>query len=234
MQNTAVQKTRAPVARTFLSRPVKRRAHKPRPNGIKRYTYSDYVQWDDNIRRELIDGKIYLMAAPNFRHQAILMDLAVRFNRFFEGKKCRPFFAPLDVRLNAPVLKKDEKDRQNDDNVVQPDLIVLCDEDKMHKDGCHGAPDLVVEIVSPSSVSYDMVKKAQLYCEAGVREYWVVNPMNKTVTVYLIEAHSYDLLACLSSRDYSETDVIESGIFPGLAVEAAALFVYDEAGHRLA
>jgi len=104
-----------------------------------RYTYSDYLQWNDDVRRELIDGIPYLMAGPNRRHQELSGNLYMQFREFLKGKPCKVYFAPFDVRLNADTL---------DDIVVQPDLIIICDQSKLDDASCRGVPDMVVEILS--------------------------------------------------------------------------------------
>ncbi|MDR2182743.1 MAG: Uma2 family endonuclease, partial [Clostridiales bacterium] len=113
------------------------------------FTYEDYYAWDNEPRCELIDGEIYFMAAPRPIHQIISGGLYRKFSEHLDGKKCKVFL-PIDVRLNAD---------KGDDTVVQPDLLVVCDRDKLDDKGCKGAPDLVIEILSPSTASYDMMTK---------------------------------------------------------------------------
>jgi len=119
-----------------------------------RYSYSDYVQWDDDVRRELIDGIPYLMAGPNRKHQELSGNLYIQFRAFLENKPCKVYFAPFDVRLNADTL---------DDTVVQPDLIIVCDHSKLDDACCKGVPDMVVEILSPSNSRYDKITKWGTY-----------------------------------------------------------------------
>jgi Uma2 family endonuclease len=139
--------------------------------------YADYKQWNDNVRRELIDGVVYNMASPSDYHQAISMALSAIFYNFLRGKKCQVRAAPYDVRLFA---SKDEED----DTVVQPDLVVVCDEEKRTEHGYCGAPSLVIEILSPSTRYRDMMQKFVKYAQAGVPEYWIIDPLEKTVSVY--------------------------------------------------
>ena len=135
---------------------------------LGRYTYFDYKQWEDEFRYELIEGEAVALAAPSVWHQTVVLKISARFNDFFEGKPCIPFVSPFDVRL-FPQNNEDDK------TVVQPDVLVVCDKSKL-SDGkaCRGAPDLVVEVVSPSSKIIDLMVKRELYRSAGVKEYWVV------------------------------------------------------------
>ena len=126
----------------------------------RRYTYDDYLTWPDEPRREIINGALYALASPTVRHQDILLNLASVMKPFFKGKPCRLFVAPLDVVLS-------------EDTVVQPDLLVVCDPQKITGGCVRGAPDLVIEILSPSSASYDRLLKFKRYADAGVKEYWL-------------------------------------------------------------
>jgi len=132
------------------------------------YTYADYYKWDGDTRWELIDGWAYAMAAPNELHQTTLVNLLLKFGNYLQGKSCKVFVAPFDVRLNAD---------KADDTVVQPDLLVVCDPAKL-ADGkaVRGAPDLVIEILSPSTVRHDRIVKFMKYRQAAVREIWFANP----------------------------------------------------------
>jgi Uma2 family endonuclease len=133
-------------------------------NWDRRLTYEDYKDWElkPGERFELIDGAAYAMAAPNTEHQRILTMLTGEFYAFLKGKSCEVFAAPFDVRL---FYQEDE----SDDTVVQPDLVVICDPAKLGKEGCRGAPDLAVEILSPSNTAIEMLRKLILYLDAGVR-----------------------------------------------------------------
>jgi len=142
-----------------------------------RYTYTDYLKWDDDKRRELIDGVPYLMASPNRRHQEILSNLITQVSSFLEGKHCKFFVPVFDVRLNADTF---------DDIVVQPDLTVVCDHSILNDAGCKGAPDMVVEILSPSTAQYDKTLKYNTYQIAGIREYWIVDPNDETLAVLIL------------------------------------------------
>jgi Uma2 family endonuclease len=147
----------------------------------KIYTYADYLKWKFQERVELIRGKIFKMSpAPNTAHQRISIFFSTRFFNFFEKKPCQVFAAPFDVRL--PVSRK----KGQDTTVVQPDLCVICDEKKLDQKGCAGAPDLVIEILSPGNSRKEMREKFEVYEEAGVREYWIVDPERESVISYVL------------------------------------------------
>jgi len=177
------------------------------------YTYADYREWelDEGERFELIYGDAYAMSAPNTRHQAMLTELVRQFANFLVGKPCKAFAAPFDVRL---FYKEDE----SDDTVVQPDISVVCDRKKLGPESCRGAPDLVIEILSPSNTVIEMNQKLELYRKAGVREYWLVDPENKSLTVYCFEK---DLL---SIKAYKSTDTVAVAIFPELNISLEQVF----------
>ncbi|MDR1536434.1 MAG: Uma2 family endonuclease [Clostridiales bacterium] len=176
----------------------------------KLYSYSDYCAWDDSERWELIEGVPFAMPpAPSTFHQDILSELLYQFKRFLRGKPCKVYVAPFDVRLNA------DKD---DNTVVQPDLAVICDHSKIDEKGCKGAPDLVVEIISPASAVRDMLVKFRLYQDAGVREYWIVNPDTRTLHKY--ELHDGDYVASV----FGESDAVASKVLPGCEINFADVF----------
>jgi Uma2 family endonuclease len=168
----------------------------------KRYTYSDYLQWDDDKRYELIDGVPYLMSAPNRRHQGISINLSTLFANFLKDKPCKVYCAPFDVRLNADTL---------DDTVVQPDLLIVCDHSILNDAGCAGAPDMVVEILSPSSSRYDRITKFNTYLKAGIREYWVIDPETKTLAVHILTNGNY-ITHVYTNEDTAPVHVLEGCI----------------------
>ena len=141
----------------------------------KHYTYRDHRQWPDDERWELIGGVAYVMSGPSSPHQGISMEMGRQIANHLRGKRCRPFMAPLDVFL-PPIHQMDEDDV---DTVVQPDLLVVCDSAKIRERGIWGAPDLVVEILSPSTSRKDQNEKYNLYERSGVKEYWVVEPAGR-------------------------------------------------------
>ena len=148
-----------------------------------RHTYGEYRRWPEEARYELIDGVAYAMApAPSRRHQEVLLELARQVANALEGHPCRPFIAPFDVRLPRAGEADDEID-----TVVQPDLSVVCDPAKLDDLGCRGAPDWIVEVLSPATASHDHILKRAVYERAGVREYWLVHPVDRIVTVYRLD-----------------------------------------------
>ena len=158
----------------------------------KRYSYADYLTWADDKMRELIDGFIKIMApAASSKHQEVNGNLFAILHHFLKRNKgkCKIFPAPFDVRLPQNGEKANEKIY----NVVQPDICVVCDLSKIDKNGCIGAPDLVVEIQSFSTAKYDLTKKFDLYEASGVREYWVVYPYEEGIEVFLLQPNGkYD------------------------------------------
>lgn len=151
------------------------------------YTYADYCRWPEDERWELIDGVAYSMSpAPSVTHQSLLGELHLQIAGFLRGKPCRVFVAPFDVRLP----RNNENDEQVD-TVVQPDLTVICDPEKLDKAGCRGAPDWLIEILSPSTAAKDQSLKRALYEKHGVREYWLAHPEDRTVAVYRLAQGAY-------------------------------------------
>lgn len=144
------------------------------------YTYADYQGWPEDVRYQIIDGEAFLMApAPTVRHQMVVLEIASQAHAALKGTPCQVLTAPLDVRLP----KADESDDQID-TVVQPDVLVVCDEKKLDKRGVRGAPDWIVEVLSPSTAGLDHVKKRRIYEQAGVREYWLIQPLDRVLIVY--------------------------------------------------
>jgi Uma2 family endonuclease len=177
------------------------------------FTYADYKAWElkEGERFELIEGVACAMAAPNDFHQAILVELARQMANYLRGKPCKLRPAPYDVRL---FYAEDE----SDDTVVQPDLSVICDESKRGPEGCRGAPDLVVEILSPSNIAEEMVRKFNLYMKAGVREYWVVAPASKTVQSFVLQNG-----ACTGTV-YASEAALPSAVLEGLSINLNDVF----------
>jgi Uma2 family endonuclease len=208
----------------------------------KHYTYADYKTWPDDERCELIGGRVYAMASPSGQHQRIQVILLRRIEEFLENKKCQVFGYPYDVRLFAYYegmdeggeKNEDEKliDDESDEDVVQPDILIVCDPRKLYKDGCHGAPDFIAEIVSPSSSTHDKVRKLNLYFEAEVREYWIIDPVSKTLTVHTLTDDEFG--GQYVEDRYGENDVVKVGILDGgLTIKLSELFAFDEVGRKL-
>jgi len=175
----------------------------------KRYTYADYLTWMDDARRELIDGFVKLMCpAPNLRHQVISSNLNGIFWQYLRGKKCKVLCAPSDVRFPNG---RDEKTDKQIYNVVQPDIFVVCDPSKLDEKGCLGAPDLIIEIVSPKNARRDVVEKKKLYEEHGVNEYWIVHPHDETLTVFLLDAQGkYQLVDMYAGNDKVKVNSLDN------------------------
>jgi Uma2 family endonuclease len=153
----------------------------PLPQEKPHYTYADVLAWDEDFRAEIINGLVYAMSPPLTIHQRILSRLHLKIATHLEGKPCEVFPAPFGVRLFP------EEDH-SDDTMLEPDLVVVCDPAKIDERGCNGAPDLVIEILSPSTSSMDRVRKFNLYLEAGVREYWIVDPEDHSALVHVLDA----------------------------------------------
>ncbi|GIM60595.1 Uma2 family endonuclease [Capnocytophaga canis] len=181
-------------------------------NGV--YTYADYLLWKFEERVELLKGKIFKMSpAPSLKHQKISMNLSGLLWQFLRGKKCQLFSAPFDVRLP----KKEEKG-DNIHTVVQPDLCVICDESKLDERGCIGAPDLIIEILSPGNSKKEMKNKFELYQESGVEEYWIVNPTDENILVNVLEDGKYRILKPVVD------EYITSVKFPELKIHTSDIF----------
>jgi len=188
------------------------------PNGV--YSYADYLTWRFDELVELIHGKVFrgMSPAPTLYHQRIALKLTLRLGNFFEKKPCLLFPAPFDVRLFDQ--QKSQKQHKDIYTVVQPDLCVVCDRDKLDEQGCIGAPDWIIEIISPATRNKDQKIKLALYEENGVREYWIVYPESHSVAVYdLKDDQRYHL-----RNLYTEDDVVPSGLFPALDVHLEQLF----------
>lgn len=181
-----------------------------------RYTFADVLSWDDGERAELIDGEVFLMApAPSRAHQEISMELSRQFANYLEGKKCKAYHAPFDVRL----FEQEGNSPEDVDTVVEPDITIVCDPSKLDDRGCKGAPDMVVEILSPSTQRHDRLVKLGLYQRAGVREYWIVDPDSQTVQVFTL---SDGLL--LPHEVYNRQGVAKVNILDGCFIELSKVF----------
>ena len=150
----------------------------------KKYTYSDYYTWDDDQRWELIDGVPYAMSpAPSKSHQDITGELFWQIKNYLKNKSCEVFIAPFDVRLNFD---------KEDNTVVQPDVLIVCNKDKLNDKGVLGAPDFVAEVLSPSTSKKDMILKYNAYLNAGVKEYWIIDPVNKFIMANILRNDNYE------------------------------------------
>ena len=183
---------------------------------IERYNYSDYQEWPDHERWELIDGIAYDMSpAPSRKHQKILGELHRQISTYLLDKTCDVYMAPFDVRFPGPGEREEEIE-----TVLQPDISVICDPAKLDEKGCLGSPDLIIEIVSPVTVRKDMREKLFTYEKFGVKEYWVIHPVDQILMVFKL----------LPDKKYGRPDIFSSldqvkvGIFPDLTINLTTVF----------
>lgn len=179
----------------------------------KTYSYADYLLWQFQERVELIKGFILKMSpAPSVVHQRISNNVSYELNNYFKRKSCDVFVAPFDVRLSIPSDQKDS-------TVVQPDLCIICDESKLDDRGCNGTPDLIVEIISPNNSKHDVHTKFNLYQEAGVKEYWIIEPNDKIILVYTLVNGEF-----IGLKPQVEGENIKSPLFPELNIAIEDVF----------
>ena len=180
--------------------------------GGKMYTFEDILALPEGERAELIDGEMFMMASPGRRHEDAVMWLSNQIFNYIRGKKgkCRVHLSHFAV-----FPKKDDK------NYVEPDVTVVCDRDKLDDRGCNGAPEWVIEIVSPTSVKMDYERKRKLYQESGVEEYWIVDPEKERVSVYRFQENDY-------AREYSFKETVKAGIYEDLELDLRELKEYLE------
>ncbi len=181
----------------------------------KKYTYADYLTWPENERWEIIDGVPYVKAAPTWQHQALSAALLSQFYNFLSGKSCQVFAAPFDLRLP----EGSEKD-EDTIFVVQPDIVVVCDKSGLKGTGYYGTPTLVIEISSPSTTKNDKIWKFNKYEKAGVKEYWIVEPEGKIISVFTLQENNrYG-----RPESYTETDKVKVTVFPELIIDLSPVF----------
>lgn len=170
------------------------------------YTEDDYYNIPEDVRAELIDGQIYYQAVPNRTHQKILSELHITIGQYIRSKggSCEVYPAPFAVKLS-----------EKSQNIVEPDISVICDRDKLNDKGCTGAPEWIIEVISPSNSGHDYVHKLQLYIDAGVREYWIVDPIEKTILVY-----NFGAFKILS---YTFQDKVKASIYDDLYIDFAEI-----------
>jgi Uma2 family endonuclease len=182
----------------------------------KNYTYADYLKWTFEERLELIKGKLFKMSpAPNRIHQKLSWDIARELSIYLKGKSCEAYTAPFDVRL--PRRSKDDQDIIT---VVQPDICVICDPAKLDDRGCLGAPDIVVEILSPGNNKKELLNKYEVYEEAGVKEYWMVVPQERTFLRYTLNEEA----RYVTSRPMTLGDAVTTPLLPGFSLDLDELF----------
>ena len=173
------------------------------------YTYEYYLNWPEDERVELIDGKIYNMSAPTEKHQRLLGDLYLRFGNYLHGKSCEVYISPFDVRIDLGLGK---------DSVVQPDLVVICDLEHLDEKGLNGPPTLIIEVLSPSNPNHDRVLKYNKYLSVGVKEYWIVDPRKEAIMVNLLKSGYYE------TTTYQKGDLIKVSVLENLTINVTDLF----------
>ena len=180
------------------------------------YSYADYLTWPIDLVAELIQGKMFKMAAaaPNRIHQRVSLKLSVKLYQFLEGKTCQVYEAPFDVRF-----PKDSKEDHRIFDVVQPDICVVCDPSILDDRGCIGAPDLIVEILSPVNSKLELKHKFDLYESREVKEYWIIQPEHQTVMIYTWVNGTY-----VPSHLFTTGDVIESEVVQGFKLDLEDFF----------
>jgi len=175
-------------------------------------TYEEYlkINWESENRYEYIDGQIYLLASPKYNHQRIVAEIFSRLIGWFKDNECQALTSPFDITI----YKEDEA------NVVQPDLLVICDKENIKEDDTYlGTPTLVVEVLSESSRSKDIIQKLDLYMSGGVKEYWIVNPFSKELNIYLFKDREIE-----RTITYKKEETVNSFVFQGLEINLIELF----------
>ncbi len=181
----------------------------------KHYTYADYLKFSYDEMVEIIKGKIFKMSpAPTSTHQRVSRKLCTLIDNCLVNQKCEMFDAPFDV-----ILPLKGKDFMQSDRVVQPDIVVVCDPTKIKERGCFGAPDWIIEILSPHTTKKDLQDKFDLYEESGVYEYWIVEPRNQTVEVFVLDNNSYNRV-----RTYVKEDTVNCHTIPGFSIDLRDVF----------
>jgi Uma2 family endonuclease len=179
----------------------------------KLYTYKDYLTWQFKTRIEIIKGRIFKMSpAPSPIHQEVATALSAELYTFLKGKKCKVYTAPFDVRLDS--------DNNGTHTVVQPDISVICDLNKIDDKGCLGAPDLIVEIISPSTAKKDLHEKYDLYERSEVKEYWIIHPYERTLTCFLLDENG----KYQPRKPLTEGDTVKSKLLGGFELQLSSIF----------
>jgi len=188
----------------------------PLPKEKNNYSFADYLTWSEDERWEIIDGIAYLQSAPSPIHQEISGGLFAQFYNYLSDKPCKVYHAPFCVKLMTDDVKTNEDIKK----VVEPDITIVCDQSKIDDKGYNGAPDMIVEIISPASIKMDKFIKFNKYEKAGVKEYWIVEPEGKLVSVFTLQGDQR-----YGRPDiYTEDDKIKVAIFPDLVVNLKPIF----------
>ena len=187
----------------------------PLPRENKIYTYEDYLNWPDDERWELIEGVPHMKEAPAWQHQAITFELGRQFGNYLIGKSCKAFTAPFDL-----IIPDDVFEESKSKNVVQPDLLVVCNMSGLKGTGYFGVPDLIIEVCSPSTIRNDKVLKFNKYEKAGVKEYWIIEPEGKFISIFTLQENKrYG-----RPEIYTEVDKVKVGVFEDLIVDLELVF----------
>lgn len=173
--------------------------------------YEKFLSLPEMLRVEFIDGQIYYLAAANTNHQKLLGRLAARFHNYLHGKSCDVYMAPFDVKIDFDFNPSSK-------NTLQPDLLIICNDEKLSKQGLNGAPDFVIEILSPSDPSHDKVFKYNKYLSVGVKEYWIVDPVKEEIIVNLLISNRY------MAKVYAKGDAIKVSILDDLYIDVTDIF----------
>lgn len=187
----------------------------PLPQENKRYTYEEYLNWTNDERWELIEGVPHMQASPAWQHQAITFELGRQFGNYLIGKSCSAFTAPFDL-----IILDGVNDEGKSKNVVQPDLLVICNKSGLKGTGYFGVPDLIIEVCSPSTIRNDKVLKFNKYEKVGVKEYWIVEPEGKFISIFALQENKrYG-----RPEIYTEVDKVKVGIFENFIVDLGLVF----------
>lgn len=187
------------------------------PSENRLYTYADYLSWPEEERIEIIEGIPYSQAAPSRVHQEILSELHRQIANFLVGKDCKVYPAPFHVVLDLDEEMEDEKDQKN---VFEPDITIICDQSKLDDHSCKGSPDLIIEIISPSTARRDKIEKFNKYEQAKVREYWIVEPQEKMVSAFTLQQNQRYGRPDL----YTDEELIKVSIFEDLTIDLRMVF----------
>lgn len=180
------------------------------------YTFADFLEWDESERYEIIYGEPYMMATPLRVHQDVVGELFSQIKEYLKDKPCKVYVSPFGVRL----FETKNDDPRDVDTVVEPDLSVICDPNKLDDRGCKGAPDVIIEVLSPSNARRDRFVKYNLYQRAKVREYWIVDPTEKTVEVFLLDENGYLKL----SEMYNAADTAKITVLDDCPIDLNTVF----------
>lgn len=176
-------------------------------------TYAEYLQLGEDVQYEVIDGKIYNMSpSPNVKHQSVLVELSTEFNMYMRNKSCR-LLVEIDVCLSG------EDDPNKVDEWLRPDIVIVCDKNKIHENRIVGAPDFIVEILSKSTAKTDKLVKFHRYQQAGVKEYWIVDPVHEIIDVYVLENNEYKHVGI-----FANDEKVKVSLFEDLSIDLKNIF----------